>query len=81
LTAGPALELVKVAEPGRDPEVVGRVDDGLDPQRAAVLEVLLDQGLLVERVDRHRGGLRAERRVPTDGSLADRGLFRRPAGC
>ena len=31
-------------------QVVGVVDDGLDPQGAAVLEVLLDSGVLVERV-------------------------------
>ena len=32
-------------------QVIGRVDDGLDPQRPPVLQVLLDPGVLEERVD------------------------------
>src|SRR3954449_6338820 len=45
-------EFVEVVEAAADPQVGRGVDDGLDPQRAAVLEVLLDPGVFVERVHR-----------------------------
>ena len=32
-------------------QIIGLVDDGLDPKRTAVLEVLLDPGVLEERID------------------------------
>ena len=48
--AGLVLELGEVGQAGVAAEVAGRVDDGLDPQGAALLEVLLDPGVLVEDV-------------------------------
>jgi hypothetical protein len=44
-------------------DVVGVVDDGFDAQGTAVLEVLLDAGVLVEHVDGDALG------VPVDGGL------------
>ena len=49
----PGLELGEVGQMrALAAEVTGRVDDRLDPQRPAVLQVLLDPGVLVEDVDR-----------------------------
>ena len=47
----PGLQLVEVVQAAVAAQVAGRVDDGLDPQRPAVFEVLLDPGVLVEGVD------------------------------
>ncbi len=48
---GLGLEFGQVPQPAFAAQVVGVVDDGLDAQRAAVLEVLLDPGVLVVGVD------------------------------
>src|SRR5206468_6701277 len=47
----PGLELIKVTQAPLAAEVTRRVDDGLDPQGAAVFQILLDAGVLVEGVD------------------------------
>ena len=47
----PGLKLVEVVQAALAAQVTGRVDDGLDPQGAAVFQVLLDAGVLVEGVD------------------------------
>ena len=47
----PGLKLIKVVQAALAAQVAGRVDDGLDPQGAAVFQVLLDAGVLVEGVD------------------------------
>jgi hypothetical protein len=46
----PGPEFVEVVQPGIAAQVAGCVDDGLDPHRAAVLEVLLDPRVLAEQV-------------------------------
>src|SRR6266516_5816260 len=43
----------EVFQAAQDADVVGVVDDGLDPQRPAVFEVSLDAGVPVEGVDDH----------------------------
>ena len=49
--AGFVDQLREVLHAGADVEVGGLVDDRLDPERAAVFEVLLDAGVLVAEVD------------------------------
>src|SRR6266536_1842538 len=49
--AGFGPELVQVGQAGVAPQVAGGVDDGLDPHRPPVFEVLLDPRMLVEHVD------------------------------
>ena len=48
---GPGLKLIEVMQAPLAAQVARRVHDGLDPQGAAVFEVLLDAGVLVEGVD------------------------------
>src|SRR5262245_53879546 len=48
-------QLGQVLQASQDPDVVGLVDDGLDPQRPALLEVLLDTGVLVGEVHLYLG--------------------------
>src|SRR5262245_40173035 len=66
---GLGLQLVEVGQQALQAEVVGVVDDGLDAHGTAVLEVLLDAGVLVEAVDGHAVG------VPTDRGLEGAGGF------
>ena len=47
----PGLKLIEVMQAPLAAQVAGRVDDGLHPQGAAVFQVLLDAGVLVEGVD------------------------------
>src|ERR1019366_1269054 len=63
------LQLGEAGDAAADPQVGWRVDDGLDAQGPAVLEVLLDPGVAVEGVD---GDIHA----PGD----DLGLERPPGG-
>ena len=49
--AGFVDQFGEVVQASVDLEVVGLVDDGLDPKRPAVFEVLLDAGVLVAEVD------------------------------
>ena len=49
--AGFVDQFGEVLEAAFDVEIVRAVDDRLDPERAAVLEVLLDAGVLVAEVD------------------------------
>src|SRR6266566_3207966 len=49
--AGFGLEFVEVGEAGVAAQVAGGVDDGLDPHRLPVFEVLLDPRVFVEDVD------------------------------
>ena len=53
--AGVEDELGEVVKAASDAEVGWVVDDRLDPERAAVFEVLLDAGMLVAKVDSHFG--------------------------
>jgi hypothetical protein len=50
---GACLQLVEVGQPGVAAQVAGGVDHGLDAERPAVFEVLLDPRVLVEDVDDH----------------------------
>src|SRR6266851_9273471 len=49
----PGLKLIEVMQAPLAAQVTRRVDDGFHPQGAAVFEVLLDAGVLVEGVDGH----------------------------
>ena len=49
--AGLGLQIVQVGQAGVAAQVAGGVDDGLDPHRPPVLQVLLDPRVLVEHVD------------------------------
>src|SRR2546423_1219719 len=64
----PGLQLGEVADAALAAEVIGRVHHGLDPQRPAVLQVLLHAGMAPEGVDGH-----------TVAAAVDRGL-ESPAG-
>src|SRR6266436_6770123 len=64
----PGLQLGEVADAALAAEVIGRVHHGLDPQRPAVLQVLLHAGMAPEGVDGH-----------AVAAAVDRGL-ERPAG-
>ena len=46
-------QFAEVFQAAQHADVVGVVDDGLDPQRPAVFEVGLDAGMPVEGVDDH----------------------------
>jgi len=58
---GLGLQVVQVGQQPLAAEVVGVVDHGFDAHRAAVLEVLLDAGVLVEHVDGHAVGVPVDR--------------------
>src|SRR5690348_5920101 len=58
------LELVQVGQAGVAAQVAGGVDDGLDPHRLPVLEVLLDPRVLVEHVDQDAAVVAAVDRGP-----------------
>src|SRR6266540_859060 len=66
---GLGLQAVEIGQQPLAAEVVGVVDHGLDAQGTAVLEVLLDAGVLVEHVDGDAAG------VPVDGGLEGAGGF------
>src|SRR6266545_2484958 len=66
---GLGLQAVEVGQQPLAAEVVGVVDHGLDAQGTAVLEVLLDAGVLVEHVDGDAAG------VPVDRGLEGAGGF------
>ena len=70
--AGLGLKLGEVVQAGVAAQVAGRVDDGLDPHRPAVFEVLLDPRVLVEQVEHDAAGVRADDR-PVDGGAEDAG--------
>jgi hypothetical protein len=57
--AGFGLEGFEVGQAGVAPKVAGGVDDGLDPHRPAVFEVLLDPRMLVEQVEHDAADLLA----------------------
>jgi len=52
----------------------GRVNDRLDPHRAAVLEVLLDPRVLVEDVEHDAAGVRSDRGPVDRGAEHPRGV-------
>ena len=76
---GLRLDLGQVPEAPLTAEIGRAVDDRLDPQRPALLEVLLDPGVLVEEVDRNLGpagddlGRERPRRRALDPSIEDQG--------
>src|ERR1700682_1291597 len=53
--AGFVDELRQVVQAGADVDVGWLVDDGLDAERAAALQILLDAGVLVAELDTHLG--------------------------
>src|SRR6266702_4536694 len=69
---GLGLQLVEVGQAGVAAQVTGCVDDGLDPHRATVLQILPDPGVPVEHVEDDpavvpavdRGAERADRVAP-----------------
>ncbi|MEZ5086015.1 MAG: hypothetical protein R2722_07105 [Tessaracoccus sp.] len=75
------LQFGQVGQPSVTLQVVGCVDDGLDPQRPPVFEVLLDPGVLEERVDGDigipadnrclRGPVVLNRTTPMAGAVED----------
>jgi len=64
----PGLQFGEIADAALAAEVIGRVHHGLDPQRAALLQVLFHPGMAPEGVDGH-----------AIAAAVDRGL-ERPAG-
>ena len=66
--AGFGLKLAQVGQPGQAAQVTGGVDDGLDPHRAAVFEVLLDPRVLVEQVEHDAAAIRADRGAVDGGA-------------
>ena len=55
--AGAGLQLVEIMQAPQAAQIAWVVDDGLDAQRAPVIEVLLDAGVPVEGVDVHLGAV------------------------
>ncbi|MGH3267907.1 MAG: hypothetical protein ACRDN1_02385, partial [Trebonia sp.] len=72
--AGLALEFGEVGQAGVAADVAGAVDDGLDPHRPPVLEVLLDPGVLVEDVQDHAAGVGADGRAVDGGAEGAGGI-------
>lgn len=71
--AGLGHDLGEVLQAAAQVEVGWVVDDSLDPERAAVLEVLLDAAVLVAKVDAHVGaGAEDARAVGRLGGAAQR---------
>ena len=66
------LKLIQIVEAGVAAQVAGGVDDGLDPHRPAVFEVLPDPRMLVKQVGHHAATVRAGDR-PVDGSAEHAG--------
>jgi len=48
---GPGLKFGQVVQATLAAQIVGVVDDGLDAQRSAVLQILFDAGVLVKGID------------------------------
>src|SRR6266545_5450808 len=67
---GLGLQAVEVGQQPLAAEVVGVVDHGLDAQGTAVLEVLLDAGVLVEHVDGDAAGVPVDRGLEHPAGLA-----------